>query len=540
MSYLKTVSDRLGGRAASVPQSQPLPNTAQVPNSGGGFSWEVSDWTRLQRFLVLGSEGGSYYASESALTADNAQAVVRCIEADGPRAVREIVAVSEAGRAPKNDPALFALALAASKGSDETRRLALSALPLVARTGTHLMHFAAFVDSQRGWGRGLRSAVAAWYNLKPARDVAFQALKYQARDGWSQRDLLRLAHPQAPSDSHQTIYHWITKGWEGVGAQPHLDEALRAIWAFERAKRASSAHEVALLVRDYRLPREAVPTQFLSEPQVWEALLESMPMTALVRNLATLTRVGLLTPNSAAAQRVREQVTDAERLRRARVHPIALLSALKTYAQGRGERGNHSWTPVASVVDALDEAFYLSFGNLAPTGQRWMLALDVSGSMSCGSIAGVPGLSPRVASAAMAMVTAATEARYQVMGFGSEFVPLKVSPRQRLDDVLKALDGLPFAMTDCAVPMTWALKNKVRTDVFVVYTDSETWFGKVHPAQALREYREKMGIAARLVVVGMVANKFTIADPDDPGMLDVVGFDTATPQLMSDFALGNL
>ena len=32
------------------------------------------------------------------------------------------------------------------------------------------------------------------------------------------------------------------------------------------------------------------------------------------------------------------------------------------------------------------------------------------------------------------------------------------------------------------------------------------------------------------------ANGFTIADPNDAGMLDVVGFDTATPQVISDFA----
>jgi 60 kDa SS-A/Ro ribonucleoprotein len=44
-----------------------------------------------------------------------------------------------------------------------------------------------------------------------------------------------------------------------------------------------------------------------------------------------------------------------------------------------------------------------------------------------------------------------------------------------------------------------------------------------------------MGIPARLIVVGMVANGFTIADPDDPGMLDVVGFDTSAPALMADF-----
>jgi 60 kDa SS-A/Ro ribonucleoprotein len=38
----------------------------------------------------------------------------------------------------------------------------------------------------------------------------------------------------------------------------------------------------------------------------------------------------------------------------------------------------------------------------------------------------------------------------------------------------------------------------------------------------------------------MVSNGFSIADPADPGMLDVVGFDTATPQLISDFARGGL
>jgi 60 kDa SS-A/Ro ribonucleoprotein len=236
------------------------------------------------------------------------------------------------------------------------------------------------------------------------------------------------------------------------------------------------------------------------------------------------------------------------------VHPIALLSALKTYAQGKGERGQHKWEPVGAIVDALDKAFYLSFGNVVPTGKRWLLALDVSGSMECGTIAGVPGLTPRVASAAMALITAATEPNYSVVGFTSSadgsyggrwgggspgLTPLSISPRQRLDDVLKTVSNLPFGGTDCALPMLWAMKNKVEADVFVVYTDSETWAGKPHPAQALKQYRDKMGIAAQLIV-GMVANNFTIADPQDGGMLDVVGFDTATPQLISDFARGQV
>ena len=91
-----------------------------------------------------------------------------------------------------------------------------------------------------------------------------------------------------------------------------------------------------------------------------------------------------------------------------------------------------------------------------------------------------------------------------------------------------------------APPPLYAQAKEKEIDAFVIYTDSETWAGDVHPSQALRDYRRLSGIDARLVVVGMVSNEFSIADPADPGMLDVVGFDTATPQLISDFARGEI
>jgi 60 kDa SS-A/Ro ribonucleoprotein len=177
--------------------------------------------------------------------------------------------------------------------------------------------------------------------------------------------------------------------------------------------------------------------------------------------------------------------------------------------------------------------------------------------MTWGQVAGIPGLTPRDASAALALVTAATEDRYEVVGFfagrrgwktgtnrmgwGEDgLTPLPISPRQRLDDAVEAVSDLPFGGTDCALPMRYAQARGREIDTFVIYTDSETWAGDVHPAQALRDYRRASGIDARLVVVGMVSNGFSIADPADQGMLDVVGFDTATPQLISDFARGAL
>ena len=150
-----------------TPQSEPIPGSDQVENDAGGYVYQLDDWKRLDRFLILGTEGGTYYVRETRFTFENAEAVIRCIKADGVRVVERVVAISKAGRAPKNDPALFVLALCASLGSLETRQAALGALPQVARIGTHLFHFLEFCKGLRGWGRGFRSAIADWYNQKP-------------------------------------------------------------------------------------------------------------------------------------------------------------------------------------------------------------------------------------------------------------------------------------------------------------------------------------------------------------------------------------
>ena len=103
-----------------------------------------------------------------------------------------------------------------------------------------------------------------------------------------------------------------------------------------------------------------------------------------------------------------------------------------------------------------------------------------------------------------------------------------------IDDALKLVD-MPFSKTDCALPMIHALKNREPVDAFVIYTDSETYMGEIHPQVALEEYRKKMGIEAKLIVVGMTSNCLTIADPKDLNTLNLAGFDTATPRIINDF-----
>lgn len=503
-----------------------------VPNAGGGFSFAVDDRKRLDRFLILGSEGGSYYASEKKLTKENAEAILRLIESDGPYVVARTVEVSLAGRAPKNDPAIFAIALAAWRGNTYTKHLAYDAVSKVCRIGTHLFQFADACNTLRGWGGGLRRAIASWYTDRPAADLARQLVKYQSREKWSHRDLLRLSHPKVDVESsHQTLLHWAVKGWSGVGEIPHPDPAAIPVWAFERAKRATTESEIVRLIGDYDLPRECVPTQWLNSKAVWEALLERMPPHALVRNLGKMSSVGLLTPLSDASRKMASLLTK-EAVVRSRLHPLTTLTAAKVYASGRGIKGSLTWTPGTTVLQALDAAFHHGFAAVEKTDKRFLLALDVSGSM-CSQIAGSP-LTCRDAAAAMSLVTATTEETHAV-AFTSTVTPFPIRAGEPLPDLVSRMAVMPFGSTNCSGAILYAMYANIPVDVFVMYTDNETNCG-VHPYQALREYRQRMGIPAKLVVVGMSSGGFSVADPSDGGMLDVVGFDTTVPAVISDFA----
>ena len=561
----KNIRQALTGlQATETSQGLPIPGRDMVENNAGGFVFKLDEWKQLERFLILGSEGGTFYVSEKKLTADNANKVLLLLKKDGVKVVEKTVEILKSGRAPKPDVAIFVLALAASKGDDATRKAALAAVPSALKTGTHLLKFVDSVNGLRGWGRGLKKAIQLWFKGRKNETLALQLVKYKQREGWSMKDVLRLAKPVPETEVQGKLFGWTAKNEKAEWAKAPVapgDKALDFVWATEQAaqlklvaEQADTAEAKAILAEanqasvkklvdlivTYRLPREALPTEALNKVEVWEALLQEMPMTAMIRNLGTMSKIGLIKPLSAAEKLVFQRLTDAERLRGAKVHPIQILSALRTYSSGRGVRSAASWNVSTKVVEALDEAFELSFGAVEPAGTRHLLGLDVSGSMSWGEIAGVPGLSPSAATAALAVVAARTEPWTAIMGFADSFRNLGITAKDRVDVATKKVSDLTFGRTDASLPMTWALQNKIQVDTFVVMTDNETWAGNIQPVQALEKYRQATGIGAKLIVVGMTSTGFTIADPNDAGMLDVVGFDGATPALMAKFAKGEI
>ena len=496
----------------------------------------MDDKVRTHRFLIIGSEDGSYYQKERELTLENAQAVKRYVKDAGTAAVQHIVDVATQRRAPRVSPGLFALSIAASGDEDETRKAALDALPLVAATASHLEEFAGYIDSMRSWGRGLKRAVNLWYSERSPKEVAFQAVKYRTRHGWSHRDILRSTHPEVEKDSDL----WHINEWITHGTVPPEREALTMIHTFIKAQEESDPSRMAELIRSEKLPREGVPLPMLQHDQVWAALAEDMPPLAFVRNLPALTSHNVIRPMEAqwAMDRIRKMRAGVHAdgtPRPAPVHPMNMLMAMMVYRMGHSVDGKGKWHPVPLISEALDEAFDQSFSAAPSTGKRIYLAVDTSRSMTWNVLGRVNDLTARMASAAVAMSIARREPNYLIRMFDTKMIDINVTAKDSLRDVMARTEALGGGGTDLAQPILNATENNIPVDCFIIATDGELWAGDIHPAEALRNYRRKTGIPAKAVQLAFVSNRTTIMDPEDAGTLDLAGFDAAIPTILHDF-----
>jgi 60 kDa SS-A/Ro ribonucleoprotein len=462
------------------------------------FSQGIFMDSRLERFLTLGSESGAYCVAGRPLTLQDAPSLVTALREDGLRTIEMIAGVSQSRRAPNNDPALFALAVASSPkfASAAGNAAALALLPKVARTGPDLCVFVSHVENFRGWGRALRNAVAAWYLSRSADDLACQFVTDEVTNGWTHRDLLRLAHPTPSSDQHSVVFRW------AVGGAPvAIDQLPGRLHAVEKVKSAGNRYDVIRLIENHGLTHEMIPGGWKDSPDVWEALLEHMSYATMINSLGKLTQVGVIGPGSLHTGLVAARIVDRGRIARSGIHPVELVSARAEYA------GGSRWTPVAGIVDALDEAFPLSFGNVKAMDRRICVALDASPSMAHSMCAGSPHLSAAMASLAMAKVLAAREPGAIVASFDA----------------------------DPSLPFTDARKRGLLADAFLLFTGNHAWAEKQHPARALEAYRAATGIPAKLVVVAMPAAWSSVCDPDDPLQLDIAGFDATVPGVIRRF-----
>ncbi len=524
----------------------------EVRNAAGGWVFPIDKWSRFLRFLIIGTEGGTYYVDEEKIQTENLLNTAECLREDGPRVVEITAQVAESRRAYKTTPALWALAMAMRSKDLETRRAAATNFLRVVRTGADLLNFAAIYlhggtgkearrhgEKLRGTGRLWRAAVRKFFFQDPEK-VAHQIAKYRERSGVSMADLLRLSHPkfhEEDQDRH-AIARWILgkmgdlppEAWE------QASKVQRQLLAYEAAKQADSDEELIRLIEEHGLTWEMIPSEKRT-PRVWRALLPGMPAWAFVRNLGYLTSIGVLDEPQAleiALRKIRD-------LPKSPVHPLRIMLAALVYEKGKGMR--REWSPIPEIVQGLNWAYRERLSRSQPIGKPFLLALDVSGSMWGGETqAGVP---PIYAAAAFGLYVLLREPEAEVIGVDTNIHPLRGAGLlgRSVEDMtihrfVDLLEKVGKGFTDLSLPFKHAMDRVARGDppphAIVIFTDSETWAGREHPFQALRQLRSRTNVPVRAVNVAATATGYSLLEPDDPLAFQVVGFDAAVMDMVSE------
>jgi 60 kDa SS-A/Ro ribonucleoprotein len=509
-----------------VPATKVLPGMAQ--NDGGGASYVIDKWSFFDRFLKIGAESGTYAVSQDKNQTRNCDNAIKCIKEDGSRAVAMIRGVSEQGLAAKNDSAIYALALCFTYGDLSTKLLAEQALSKVCRTGTHILMFSAFVKSLRSFGKVVARAVNSWYTDRDNMSLAMQLTKYQQREGWSHKDVFRLSHPKfGPEGPNSELARWVVKGdlprgnSEGENFVKLIQEC-----------RGMTAKQIIPYIKQGKLQREHLDSNLLNEVEVQKAMLPNLGGTALLRNLGNMSKSGLLAGMSNETKFVYHKLTDKEFIKKSRLHPLQILVAQKTYSSGQSLKGSGTWPVNNYIVDALEKALELSFDSVEPTNQNYFFGLDISGSMSWDFGTSV---SCAEVTAVMSLTFAKVEPWTFVGGFSSNFVDLGITRRDSYASAMKKVSDKTFGSTNPGAAIEYAINHKMDVDKFVFITDNDCNSGS-NPAKLLKEYRRVMKKPqTKMIVFGLTASNFSLADPTDPLMLDCAGFTPDMTSLIQNF-----
>ena len=522
-----------------TPQNKPIPGreSEMIKGRSGGYMFEAGIWQTLRRCLLIGTAQSTYYANKRELTDDFVDTLKKAIASDPQRVAQEIVYASD-GRSINNSAPILALVLL-SMDSTSTAKQAFSPIfPQVVRTGSHFYEWLSYTKSMRGFGKVMKEVGKAWLSREDVKGLAYQLLKYQQRHGFSHRDALRLFHVKPVTEDHDRLYNWVVNGWSEL-PEAIPSEATKQIWWYEWLKRHPEQTHRA--IAEGRLTHEMAAPVGKMDRQAWQLLFETMPIGAMLRNLGSLTQLQVLRADSVEnLNRLEAVLNNKQYLRKGRIHPLDILKALKTYnSGGKLGRSKKTWNPVPRVADILEKALELAFEVVEPTNKVFLHAVDISGSMSYNTVDSV-GLSCCEIATAMALVTAKAEKNYVIRGFSTQFIDLKISRRDSFSSALKKAKDKNFGGTDASVAYDWAIKNNFKADIICFWTDNESWAGRKHPSQALKEYRRQVNPDAKAVYVTLAPYNITLVDPQDKNSWDLAGFDPGTPRLIQMLANGEV
>ncbi|TGZ53913.1 RNA-binding protein RO60 [Temnothorax longispinosus] len=476
---------------------------------------------------------------------------------------------------------VFALAVCCRQNkSERLRQAAYENVGEICKSTPDFILFVKFVSKlcrekelnyiTQGWGHGLRKAVNNWYLSKQPMDFIKCVTKYRSRYGWKHKDIVKMAHPLGNTPEKEVILKYVIYGLEKTKTEmkskssekKEIQELLKYMEHVENFKHCEDELEAASMLETNHFSLDHVPGHLLKSKEVWTALLMSMDVDVLLNNLQRIHNLGCLTADSAdpsdrtkiAIEGVTKRLTDSDCVEASKVHPALVFITLKNYKNsGKAltyekrkvrmlaeRKKSPEYDPNVEVINALNEAFRLSFKNIQPTKFRHLVTISTNKSMEIrtwqnGNMTGIE------TAALIALILLRSEENVTIATFtndGDGISPVNVRNTDSFEHILATLTTSPIGSTNTSKPILWATNKSKPYDVFINIID-QIFQRHDESQEKLIAYKEHMKLPdTKLITCALCSSTPYCKEPYDRHVLTINGFDATVPNVIQAFAKG--
>ncbi|NNG67541.1 TROVE domain-containing protein [Caldanaerobacter subterraneus] len=451
--------------------STKLPDTV---NRDGYPAYTRSLEEQYLQTLLTNTIGNTFYADSDTLLTESNEIHDAMLEKNPEFAAKALIFARNKGLM-RLQPILGLVKL-----SSVSQKLFSNVFSQVILIPSDLQDFMTILKGQgRGQGgRAIKRQAALFLN----NISEYWAIKYNGRGrGYSLGDIVKTVHPKPINDKQRNIFAYL------VG-KDYDKTLLPQITAYERLKRTTNVKEQIALIQEGKLPHEIVTGVVKPNREIWNAILYQMPIFALLRNLNTLDRAGVLDENR---EYIVSVLNDPERLAKSKILPFRFVKAFQEVEK--------AW-----MKDVLRYAVELTFNNLPEIPGKTAVFLDVSGSME--------GDYLRIGSVFALALYKKTKGNSIFWTFDTSVYDPQPSIYDSIltqAEKIKARGG-----TDTGAPVRKLIEDKVYVDNIIIITDEQQNTGSPFYRE-LERYRQSINPSAKAFVIDIAPYRSAMVPPTD-------------------------
>lgn len=205
------------------------------------------------------------------------------------------------------------------------------------------IHYVFKFQDTKGFGRGLKSCIAKWYNNKTCIQLANLIGGNRKLYTWSHVDLIKMSHYKTDDiDREKMIDSLFRRGVKTI-EDLEVQENTTSTIVYEGFKRLNSIYllkiaenpkEAADLMKKYKFPWNFLPSHLIYNPVVWEGILANINYKDLLNFIPKLADTNLLNPNEEISKKISHTLGNLTLVTEAKLYPVEIYMVLKLYQKG--------------------------------------------------------------------------------------------------------------------------------------------------------------------------------------------------------------